>query len=114
MQCHATGSGEGILQLEAGEIDFAASDIPLTDEQMAKFGVRDLKFTREALAGIFSGTVTSWNDPPLAKANLGAKLPPREIAVVHRGDASGSTYVFTDFLSKVSEQWKTHFGHGTS
>lgn len=69
-------------------------------------GVHDLKFTGEALAGIFSGKIKTWNDPALAKANPGASLPSRHIVVVHRGDASGSTYVFTDFLSKVSEQWK--------
>ena len=133
VQYQPTGSGEGIRQLEAGAVNFAASDIPLTDEQMAKFtvkplhfptligaivpvynitGVRDLKFTVEALAGIFSGKIKSWNDPALAKANPGVNLPSRHIVVVHRGDASGSTYVFTDFLSKVSDQWKKDIGQG--
>lgn len=130
------GSGGGIRQLLAGTVDFGASDGPMTDEQLQQSKVRilhlptvlgadvatynvagaprDLRFTPEALAGIFLGTVTRWNDPALAKANPGARLPAADIIVVHRSDGSGTTYVWTDYLSKVSETWRTKVGRNTS
>ena len=74
----------------------------------------DLKFTPEALAGIFLGKITKWNDPAIAGANPGVKLPADDIVVVHRSDGSGTTYIWTDYLSKVSDEWKTKVGKGTS
>ena len=130
------GSGGGIRQLEAGTVDFGASDMPMNDEQLKKqkthvlhfptvlgadvptynvSGVAgDLNFTPEALAGIFLGTVKTWNDPAIRKANPGVKLPASDIVVVHRSDGSGTTFIWTDFLSKISPDWKTKVGAGTS
>jgi phosphate transport system substrate-binding protein len=130
------GSGGGIRQLQAGTVDFGASDGPMSDEQLAqsKFKVLhfptvlgadvpsyniagvsgELNFTQKALAGIFLGTITMWNDPELTKANPGVNLPNAEIVVVHRSDGSGTTYIWTDFLSKVSDEWKNKVGKGTS
>jgi phosphate transport system substrate-binding protein len=130
------GSGGGIRQLQAGTVDFGASDGPMSDEQLAqsKFkilhfptvlgadvpsynipGVKaELNFTQKALAGIFLGTITKWNDPELTKANPGVNLPNADIVVIHRSDGSGTTYIWTDFLSKVSDEWKNKVGKGTS
>jgi phosphate transport system substrate-binding protein len=130
------GSGAGIRQLTAGTVDFGASDGPMTDEQLAqaKFKIlhfptvlgavvptynipnvtSELKFTSEALSGIFLGNITKWNDAAIAKPNPGVKLPANDIVVVHRSDGSGTTYIWTDFLSKVSSDWKTKVGVGTS
>lgn len=130
------GSGGGIRQLLEGTVDFGASDMPMTDQQLsrAKFKVlhfptvigavvptynipgvtADLKFTPEALAGIFLGTVQRWNDASLVKANPGVKLPNENIVVVHRSDGSGTTFVWTDYLSKVSADWKSKVGASTS
>jgi phosphate transport system substrate-binding protein len=130
------GSGGGIRQLLAGTVDFGASDGPMSDEQLGQAKVKilhfptvlgavvptfnvdgltaDLKLTPAALAGIFLGTVKKWNDPAIASANAGVKLPSSDIVVVHRSDGSGTTYVWTDFLSKVSEKWKTDVGRNTS
>ncbi|MFY9805238.1 MAG: phosphate ABC transporter substrate-binding protein PstS [Candidatus Acidiferrales bacterium] len=130
------GSGGGIRQLEAGTVDFGASDGPMSDEQLAqsKFKILhfptvlgadvpsyniagvtgELNFTQKALAGIFLGTITKWNDPELTKANPGVNLPNADIVVVHRSDGSGTTYIWTDFLSKVSDEWKNKVGKGTS
>ena len=130
------GSGGGIRQLEAGTVDFGASDMPMNDEQLKKQQVHvlhfptvlgavvptynvsgvagELNFTPEALAAIFLGTVKIWNDPAIAKANPEAKLPASEIVVVHRSDGSGTTFIWTDFLSKVSPEWKTKVSAGTS
>jgi phosphate transport system substrate-binding protein len=133
----AIGSGGGIRQLTEGTVDFGASDMPMTPEQMGKItkfkvlhfptvlggvvptynieGVSaDLKFSPEALAGIFLGRITRWNDPALAKDNPGVKLPGTEITVVHRSDGSGTTFVWTDYLSKVSADWKGKVGAGTA
>jgi phosphate transport system substrate-binding protein len=130
------GSGGGIRQLQGGTVDFGASDMPLTDEQIGQFkgkvlhfptvlgavvptynvaGVSgDLNFTQKALSGIYLGTITKWNDPEIAKANPGVKLPGDDIVVVHRSEGSGTTFIFTDFLSKVSDDWKSKVGKGAS
>ena len=131
------GSGGGIRQVLAGTVDFGASDGPMTDEQLAQYkggklfhiptvlgavvpaynvpGVEgDLKFTPEALAGIFLGKITTWNDPAIQKENPGVKLPGDAIIVLHRSDGSGTTYIFTDYLSKVSSDWASSVGKNTS
>lgn len=130
------GSGGGIRQVTAGTVDFGASDGPMTDEQLASSKVKiihlptvlgsvvpaynipgfkgELKFTPELIAGIYLGKITSWNDPAIAKANPGVSLPNQAIIVVHRSDGSGTTYIFTDYLSKVSSDWKNQVGKGTS
>ena len=130
------GSGGGIRQLLAGTVDFGASDGPMSDEQLkeAKFKILhfptvlgavipiynvagvsgELNFTQKALAGIYLGTITKWNDPEIAGANSGVKLPASDIVVVHRADGSGTTFIWTDFLSKVSNDWKSKVGTGTS
>lgn len=130
------GSGGGIRQVLAQTVDFGASDGPMTDEQLAQAKTKilhiptvlgavvpaynvpgvatELKFTPEALAGIFLGKVTTWNDPAIAKANPGVNLPSQPIIVIHRSDGSGTTYIFTDYLSKVSSDWQNGPGKGTS
>jgi phosphate transport system substrate-binding protein len=130
------GSGGGIRQLLAGTVDFGASDGPMSDDQLkeAKFKILhfptvlgavipvynvsgvagELNFTQKALAGIYLGTITKWNDPEIAKANSGVNLPAADIVVVHRADGSGTSYIWTDFLSKVSDDWKNKVGKGTS
>jgi phosphate transport system substrate-binding protein len=130
------GSGAGIRQVISGTVDFGASDGPMTDEQLkqAKFkiwhiptvmgavvpaynvpGVKgDVKFTPEALAGIFLGKITSWNDPALTKVNPEVKFPNEPIIVIYRSEGSGTTYIFTDYLSKVSKEWASSVGKNTS
>jgi phosphate transport system substrate-binding protein len=130
------GSGGGIRQLLDKTVDFGASDGPMTDEQLQQAGFKilhfptvlgadvpsynipgvttELKFTPEALAGIFLGKVTKWNDPAIAGANPGVKLPAEDIVVVHRSDGSGTTYIWTDYLSKVSSEWQSKVGKNTS
>src|SRR5215472_576144 len=130
------GSGGGIKQLQSGTVDFGASDGPMTDEQLAQTpqkvfhiptvlgavvptynieGVTgEIKFAPDVLADIYLGNIKKWNDPRLAKANPGVKLPDEDITVVHRSDGSGTTYIFTDFLSKVSPAWKDKVGKSTS
>jgi len=130
------GSGGGIRQVLAQTVDFGASDGPMTDEQLSQAKTKilhiptvlgavvpaynvpgvtgELKFTPEALAGIFLGKITSWNDPAIAKANPGVNLPNQTIIVIHRSDGSGTTYIFTDYLSKVSSEWQNGPGKGTS
>jgi phosphate transport system substrate-binding protein len=130
------GSGGGIRQVLAQTVDFGASDGPMTDEQLSQAKTKilhiptvlgavvpaynvpgvsgELKFTPDALAGIFSGKITTWNDPAIAKANPGVNLPNQSIIVVHRSDGSGTTYIFTDYLSKVSSEWQNGPGKGTS
>ena len=130
------GSGGGIRQVLAQTVDFGASDGPMTDEQLSQAKTKilhiptvmgavvpaynvpgisgELKFTPEALAGIFLGKVTTWNDPAIAKANPGVNLPAQSIIVIHRSDGSGTTYIFTDYLSKVSSEWQNGPGKGTS
>src|SRR6202140_5499562 len=130
------GSGGGIRQVTAGPVDFGASDMPMTDKQLKEAkttilniptvlgadvpaynvpGVSgDLKFTPEALAGIFLGKISKWNDKAIAAANPGVNLPDRDIIVVHRSDGSGTTFIWTDYLSKVSPEWKSQVGADTS
>ena len=130
------GSGGGIRQLLDKTVDFGASDGPMTDEQLQQAGFKilhfptvlgaavpsynipgvagELKFTPEALAGIFLGKVTKWNDPAIAGPNPGVKLPADDIVVIHRSDGSGTTYIWTDYLAKVSTDWQSKVGKNTS
>ena len=130
------GSGGGIRQVLANTVDFGASDGPMTDEQLSQSKVKilhiptvlgsvvpaynvpgvsgEIKFTPQALAGIFLGKITSWNDPALTKDNASLNLPNQPIVVVHRSDGSGTTFIFTDYLSKVSSEWQSSVGKGTS
>ena len=134
------GSGGGIRQITEGTVDFGASDGPMNDEQLKAFqdkhgfgilhfptvlgadvptynipGVTSaLNFTPEALAGIFLGKITKWNDPAIVATNKGVRLPANDIVVVHRSDGSGTTYIWTDYLSKVSDEWKNKVGKGAS
>jgi phosphate transport system substrate-binding protein len=134
------GSGGGIKQVTEGTVDFGASDGPMNDDQLKAFqdkhgfailhfptvlgavvptynipGVTtDLNFTPEALSGIFLGKITKWNDPAIAGANKGVNLPGNDIVVVHRSDGSGTSYIWTDYLSKISDEWKSKVGKGAS
>jgi phosphate transport system substrate-binding protein len=130
------GSGGGIRQLLDKTVDFGASDGPMNDDQLKQASVPilhfptvlgaavpsynvagvsgDLNFTPDALSGIFIGKVTKWNDPAIAGANPGVKLPGDDIVVVHRSDGSGTSYIWTDYLSKVSPDWQSKVGKGTS
>jgi phosphate transport system substrate-binding protein len=134
------GSGGGIKAVTEGTVDFGASDMPLTDAQLKAYkekngynillfptvlgaavptynvpGVTgEINFTPEALAGIFLGTVKVWNDPAIQKANPSLKLPSDNIVVVHRSDGSGTTFCWTDYLSKISPEWKSKVGKNTS
>jgi len=132
----SVGSGAGIKQLLSGTVDFGASDKPMSDKQLADSKVKilhfptvmgavvptynipgvstELNFTPEALAGIFLGRITKWNDPAIAGVNKGVSLPGNDIVVVHRADGSGTTFIWTDYLSKVSDDWKTKVGADTS
>lgn len=131
-----TGSGGGISALTQGTVDFAASDAPLTDKQIGDMKVKplhfptvlggvvltynlpgltqDLKFSPETIVRIYQGKITSWKDPAIAKDNPGVKLPSTDILPVYRSDGSGTTYVFTDYLSKVSPEWEKSPGRATS
>jgi phosphate transport system substrate-binding protein len=134
------GSGAGVRQLTEGTVDFGASDMVMTDDQIKAMadakkpkplhfptvlgavvltynvpGVTgDLNLTPEAIAGIYLGSVTRWNDPKIASANPGVKLPAKDIEVVHRSDGSGTSYIFTDYLSKISPEWKSKVGMNAS
>ncbi len=130
------GSGGGIRQFSDHTVDFGATDGPMTDSMIAAVqgnvlhiptvlgavvpvynvpGVTQaLKFTADVLAGIFLGQITNWNDSRIAAANPGVTLPDRDIVVVHRSDGSGTTYIFTDYLSKVSSDWQRRVGKGTA
>jgi phosphate transport system substrate-binding protein len=132
----AVGSAEGIARLTEGKLDFAASDMPLSDRAMAEAhqhfvhvptvlgavvviynikGLRQtLNFSSEILSGIYLGKITKWNDPQIRKSNRGAALPDATITVVHRSDGSGTSFVWTDYLSKVNPQWKASIGVGTT
>jgi phosphate transport system substrate-binding protein len=125
------GSGAGIKQLTEGTVDFGASDRPMTDAEIAKMKVKpmhfptvlgavvpaynvdgnpDIKFTGPVLADIFMGKIKSWDDPALAKINPGVKMPKAPITVAVRSDGSGTSFVFTDYLAKVSPDWKAKVG----
>lgn len=129
------GSGGGIQQVTNGLVDFGASDMPMTDEALAASkvklihiptvlgavvpifdvsGVSDLRFSPDVLADIYLGKITNWNDSRIAKDNPGAHLPDQKIIVVHRSDGSGTTFIFTDYLSKVSSDWAGGPGKGTA
>jgi phosphate transport system substrate-binding protein len=130
------GSGGGIRQVTTGTVDFGASDGPMTDEQLANSSVKlihiptvlgavvpiynlpgvntELKFSGDVLADIYLGKISNWSDPRIAKDNPGVKLPSQDIIVVHRSDGSGTTYIFTDYLSKVNSDWKNGPGKGTA
>ncbi|MGH8458936.1 MAG: phosphate ABC transporter substrate-binding protein PstS [Nevskiales bacterium] len=130
------GSGGGIRQVLAGTVDFGATDGPMSDDQLRQAKTKilhiptvlgavvpaynvpgaagELKFTPETLAGIFLGRITSWNAKEIADANPGVALPNQPIIVVHRSDGSGTTFVWTDYLSKVSRDWEAAAGRGTS
>ncbi len=130
------GSGGGIRQVIEGTVDFGASDVPMTDAQLKEAKVNifniptvlgadvpaynipgvngDVKFTPEALAGIFLGRITKWTDKAITEANPGVKFPDENIIVVHRSDGSGTSFIWTDFLSKVSSDWKNQVGSGPS
>jgi len=129
------GSGGGIRQVTAGLVDFGASDMPMTDEALGGSkiklihiptvlgavvpifnvpGVQDAKFSADVLADIYMGKIANWNDARIAKDNPGVKLPDQKIIVVHRSDGSGTTFIFTDYLSKVSKEWEGGPGRGAS
>jgi phosphate transport system substrate-binding protein len=134
------GSGAGIRQVTEGTVDFGASDGPMNDDQLKAYQAKhgfpilhfptvlgadvptynipgvstELNFTPDALAGIFLGRISKWNDPAIAGANKGVNLPGNDIVVIHRSDGSGTTYIWTDYLSKVSSDWKDKVGKGTS
>ncbi|HEX5031071.1 MAG TPA: phosphate ABC transporter substrate-binding protein PstS [Candidatus Eisenbacteria bacterium] len=130
------GSGGGIQQLKAGTVDFGASDAPLNDEKLAEMPhpvlhiptvagavvlaynlpelTQPLQLTPQALAGIFMGTVKTWNDPAIQAANPGVVLPATAVLAVHRSDGSGTSNIFTTYLSAVSPDWKTKVGANTS
>jgi phosphate transport system substrate-binding protein len=131
----AVGSGTGITNFTQGIVNFAGSDAAMTDEQIAKVkqgvvlipatagsivlaynlpGVESIKLSREAYSGIFVGKITKWNDPTIAKANEGVKLPDTAITVCERSDGSGTTFVFTKHLSAISPDFKTQVGEGTT
>ena len=130
------GSGGGIRQVLNGTVDFGASDGPMSDEQLAQAKTKilhiptvlgavvpaynvpgisgEVKFTPEALAAIFLGKITNWNDPAITKVNPGVNFPNQPIIVIYRSDGSGTTFIFTDFLSKISKDWAGSVGKGTS
>jgi phosphate transport system substrate-binding protein len=130
------GSGGGIRQVTAGTVDFGASDMPMTDKQLQEAKTKilniptvlgavvpaynipgvsgEVKFTPEALAGIFLGKISKWNDKAITSPNPEVNFPDKEIIVVHRSDGSGTTFIWTDYLSKVSPEWKSQVGSDTS
>lgn len=130
------GSGGGIQQFTAKNVDFGASDVPMNAGELARAGqpvlqipvtlggaaiaynlpgvTATLKLTRQAIADIYLGKILKWNDPQIAKLNKGVNLPDTAIVVVHRSDGSGTSYIFTDFLSHVSPEWKSKVGTGKS
>ena len=130
------GSGGGIRQVTAGTVDFGASDMPMTDKQLQEAKTKilnlptvlgavvpaynipgvsgEVKFTPEALAGIFLGKISKWNDKAITSVNPGINFPDKDIIVVHRSDGSGTSFIWTDYLSKVSSDWKSQVGSDTS
>ena len=135
MNYQSIGSGGGIKQITAKTVDFGASDMPLKPEDLEKEGLMqfpavmggdvpvynllginpgELKFTGEVLADIYLGKIKKWNDPAIVALNKDVKLPDENITVVHRSDGSGTTFIWVNYLSKVSPEWKTKVGEGTS
>ena len=135
MNYQSIGSGGGIKQIQNKTVDFGASDMPLKPEELEKDGLvqfptviggdvpvvnlegvkaGDLKVTGPVLADIYLGKISKWNDPAIAKLNPGVKLPDSNITVVHRSDGSGTTFIWVNYLSKVSPEWKQKVGEGTS
>ena len=136
----SVGSGAGIKQVTEGTVDFGATDGPMNDDQIKAYRAKNsagilhfptvlgavvptynvpgvtsaLNFTPEALSGIFLGRVSKWNDPATANANKGVNLPGNDIVVIHRSDGSGTTYIWTDYLSKVNSDWQEKVSKGTS
>ncbi|MGO9433770.1 MAG: phosphate ABC transporter substrate-binding protein PstS [Terracidiphilus sp.] len=131
----AIGSGGGIKQVTSGLVDFGASDMPMTDDMLAASkiklihfptvlgavvpifnvpGVTQLRFSPDVLADIYLGKIANWNDGRIAKDNPGVKLPDQKVIVVHRSDGSGTTFIFTDYLSKVSKEWADGPGKGSA
>ena len=129
------GSGGGIRQVTEGTVDFGASDAPMTDEQIAAVkggifhlptvmgavavaynvpGLKSLKLSSEVLADMFLGKITNWNDPRIAADNAGEKLPDVAVNIAHRSDGSGTSNIFTNYLSKVSPEWQSKVGFGTA
>ena len=129
------GSGGGIKQIQAKTVDFGASDMPLKADELQKNGLVQfpaivggnviaynikgietgkLRLTGTLIADIFLGKITKWNDSAIAKLNTGVNLPADSISVVHRSDGSGTTFIFVNYLAKVSEEWKSKVGEGTS
>jgi phosphate transport system substrate-binding protein len=130
------GSGGGIRQASDGTVDFGATDGPMSDQQLSDAKVKlmhvptvlgavvpvynvpgitnDLNFSGDVIADIYLGSIKKWNDPRIAKDNPGVNLPDRQILPVYRSDGSGTTYIFTDYLSKVSPDWMSRVGKGTS
>ncbi|HEX3435633.1 MAG TPA: phosphate ABC transporter substrate-binding protein PstS [Pseudacidobacterium sp.] len=130
------GSGGGIKQVTAGTVDFGASDGPMTDTQLQASKIKiihiptvigavvpiynlpgvntELKFAPDVLADIYLGKITNWSDARIAKDNPGVSLPNTDIIIAHRSDGSGTTYIFTDYLSKVSNDWKNNVGRNTA
>jgi phosphate transport system substrate-binding protein len=131
----SVGSGAGLRQIRGKTVDFGASDMPLTDDELKKDGLvqfptviggvvpvinirgidtRQLRLTGPVLADIYLGKITKWNDPAIVALNKDLKLPDAQIAVVRRADGSGTTFIFTNYLSKVSPEWKSRVGEGTA
>src|SRR3984885_13319699 len=134
------GSGGGIRQVTEGTVDFGASDMPMTDGQLTEAQTKlktkvlnipsvlgavvpaynipgvagEVKFTPDALAGIFLGRITKWNDKAITAVNPGVNFPDKDIIVIHRSDGSGTTFIWTDYLSKVSSDWQSQVGSNTS
>jgi phosphate transport system substrate-binding protein len=136
----SVGSGAGIKQMTDGTVDFGATDGPMTDDQIKAYESKrsaeilhfptvlgavvptynvpgittTLNFTPDALAGIYLGKITKWNDPAIAGVNKGVNLPAQDIVVIHRSDGSGTSYIWTDYLSKVSDEWKSKVSKAVS
>ena len=130
------GSGGGIRQVTEGTVDFGASDVTMTDEQLGSAKIKvmaiptvmgavvpvynlpginqEIKFSQDAIAGIYLGKITKWNDPYIARENPGVNLPDKQILAVYRSDGSGTSFIFTDYLSKVSPEWKQKVGAAAS
>jgi len=129
------GSGGGIKQITARTVDFGASDMPLKPEELDKEGLTQfptviggdvpvvnlpgiksgqLRLTGQVLADIYLGKITKWDDPAIAALNKAVKLPAQDVTVVHRSDGSGTTFIWVNYLSKMSPEWKTKVGEGTS